>query len=178
MRTKLLLCFTVLAITFSSCMKHASDLVPGYGEILNTWKFTDGKNHYFGNFQGNAVLHSTPQSNNTYLLEMTGTERATGQVLTMAISLIEPNLSNNTFHSGISGSDHATAFYYSGSAASRDAIYSSSNNNPGAIMDFTISHYDATQRIATIIFNGEVFDAAGNKAGISKGKLTAKIDIQ
>lgn len=178
MRTKLLLCLAFVAVSFSSCLKHASDLVPGYGEILNTWTFANDNNNYFGKFQSNAILHSTPQSNNTYLLEMTGTERATGQILTMAISLTEPNLTTSTFQSGVNGSDHATAFYYSGSTASRDAIYTSSNNSPGAIMDYTILHYDADKQIATISFKGEAFDAAGNKTSITRGRLTAKIDIQ
>ncbi|HUM65619.1 MAG TPA: hypothetical protein PLV32_07240 [Chitinophagaceae bacterium] len=140
--------------------------------------FTDGSSQFFGKFNGNAILHSTPQANNTYLLEMTGMERATGQQLTLAISLSNPEVTTGTFQSGVAGSNHETAFYYSGSAASRDPLYASTNNNPGAVMSFVVSHFDATNRTATINFSGEAFDMSGNKVNITKGRLTAKVDIQ
>ncbi len=178
MRTKHFIYFIMISIALPCCMKHASDYVPGYGDAVNTWTFTDGQRHYFGNLPSNAILHTTPQSNNTYTLEMTGTERSGGQVMTMVISLNEPALKKTTYQSGISGSDHATAFFYSGSAASRDAIYSSANNNPGAVMNFIIVRQDTTNSTATIAFNGEAFDAAGNKTKILQGKVTAYIVFQ
>ncbi len=177
MRTKQFLILAFVMAALSSCMKHASDYKPGYGEIVNTWMFTDGSSQFFGKLYGNAILHSTPQSNNTYLLEMTGVERA-GQQLALAISFLNPEVTTGTFQSGIAGSDHETAFYYSGSAASRDPLYASTNNNPGAVMSFVVTHFDATNRTATIEFSGEAFDMSGNKVNITRGKLTAKVDIQ
>ena len=178
MRTRQFITFAMLAMTLTSCMKHAGDYVPGYGDAINTWSFTDGKNYYYGNFATGAVLHTTPQSNNTYTLEMTGAERATGEILTLAISLTDPIIHVDSYRSGINGSDHATSFYYSGSAASRDAIYASTNTNPGAVIEFTVLHYDADKHFATIAFSGQAYDATGKLVNISKGKLTTQIEFK
>jgi hypothetical protein len=176
MRTFASALFASLILLFSSCMKHASDYVPPYGVALNTWTFFDGTKNYFGDFLVDPVLDSTIQTNNTYTLDMTGIERASGQALTMAISLTDLNFALKSYQSGISGSDHATSFFYSGSAGSRDAIYVSANNDPGAVMTYNISYYDTAKNIATISFNGQAFDANGNMVNISKGKMTAHID--
>ena len=176
MRTLTFTLFASLTLLFSSCMKHAEDYEPGYGEAVNTWTFYDGTKNYFGIFLINPVLNTTIQSNNTYTLGMTGIERMSGQELTMAISLADLDFNVKSYQSGIGGSDHSTAFYYTGSTASRDGIYSSTNNDPGAIMNYTISSYDAVKNTATISFNGEVFDINGKIVNISKGKMTALID--
>jgi hypothetical protein len=176
MRTLASTLFASLILLFSSCMKHASDYVPPYGVALNTWTFFDGAKNYFGNFLVDPVLNTTIQTNNTYTLDMTGIERASGQALTMAISLTDLDFAIKSYQSGISGSDHATSFYYSGSTGSRDAIYVSANNDPGAVMTYSISYYDIAKNIATISFNGQAFDANGNMVTISKGKMTAHID--
>lgn len=176
MRTLASVLSASLILLFSSCMKHASDYVPPYGVALNTWTFSDGTKNYFGDFLVNPVLDTTIQTNNTYTLDMTGIERATGQALTMAISLTDLDFAVKAYQSGISGSDHATSFFYSGSAGSRDAIYVSANNDPGAVMTYNISYYDAAKNIATISFNGQAFDANGNMVNIAKGKMTAHID--
>jgi len=157
-------------------MKHASDYEPPYGVALNTWTFSDRTKNYVGDFLVNAVLDTTIQSNNTYTLSMTGTHKGSGQLLTMAISLADRDFAVKSYKSGISGSNHSTSFNYSGSAGSRDAIYSSSNNDPGAVMTYTISYYDAVKNTITITFSGQVFDTGGNMMNISKGKMTAYID--
>lgn len=176
MRTLIFSLFASLTLIFSSCMKHASDYEPPYGVALNTWTFSDGTKNYVGDFLVNAVLDTTIQSNNTYTLSMTGTNKGSGQLLTMAISLADRDFAVKSYKSGISGSNHSTSFNYSGSAGSRDAIYSSSNNDPGAVMTYTISYYDAVKNTITISFSGQVFDAGGNLMNISKGKMTAYID--
>ena len=175
MRTFLFTLLASLAFLFSSCMKHAEDYIPEYGTAFNTWTFTDGSKNYSGHFATTPVLHTTIQSNNTYTLEMTGTEKSSGQLITMAISLADLDFTPLSYQSGISGSDHATSFYFSGSAGSRDAIYSSTNTDPGAVMTYTISKYDAANDITTISFSGQVFDAGGNKINITKGKMTTRI---
>lgn len=169
---------SLLVLTLVSCMKHASDYIPQDGEIPNTWTFTDGTKYYWGRLPSGATLHTTPQSNNTYVLEMTGEERATGEVLTMSIALNAPKADPGSFQSGVSGSDYSTGFFYSGSSASRDAIYVSSNNNPGAVMNFDIRHFDEKNNLVRIQFNGQAFDANGNVVNISKGKLTAVVDYK
>ncbi|MGZ8523370.1 MAG: hypothetical protein ACXWV1_03020 [Chitinophagaceae bacterium] len=176
MRTLTFAFFSALVLLFSSCLKHASDYAPPYGVALNTWTFSDGIKNHFGNFLIDPVLNTTIQTNNTYTLDMTGIETVSGQALTMVIALSDLDFAINSYQSGISGSDHATAFYYSGSAGSRDAIYISTNNDPGAIMTYTISQYDAAKNIATISFHGQAFDANGNMVNISNGKMTARID--
>lgn len=176
MRTFLFAFLASITFVFSSCMKHASDYVAPYGAALNTWTFTDGVKNYFGNFLVDPVLDTTIQNNNTYTLDMTGTERGSGQLLTMAISLADLDFVVRSYQSGISGSDHSTSFYYSGSTASRDAIYFSSNNDPGAVLTYNISYYDAAKNTATITFSGQAFNANGNLVNISRGKMTAHID--
>lgn len=176
MRTLTFTLFASMALLFSSCMKHAEDYVPGYGEVSNTWTFYDGTKNYFGTFLVNPVLNTTIQSNNTYTLDMTGIEKTSGQVLTMAISLADLGFTIKSYQSGIGGSNHSTAFYYSGSVASRDGIYSSTNIDPGAVMTYTISSYDAAKKTATISFSGEVFNTNGKLIPISRGKMTANID--
>jgi len=171
--------FTFLALlifVFSSCMKDAFDYEPPYGVAENTWTFTDGIKNYTGKFAVDATLDTTIQSNNTYTLDMSGMQTSSGQILTMVISLADLNFGVKSYQSGISGSDHSTSFHYSGSSASRDAIYFSTNNDPGAVMTYNISFYDAAKYTITITFSGQAFDANGNLVNISKGKLTAHID--
>lgn len=168
----------VLLIVFSSCSKFAYDDVPAYGEGLNTWTFYDGNRYYSGNIAVSAVLDTTLQANNTYTLATTGTERITGQLFTTALALADLNFTVKSYQSGINGSDHATAFYFSASAASRQSIYSSTNNDPGAVMTYKIAHYDPARDIVTISFNGNVHDEFGNMVTISRGKITAHITRQ
>jgi len=176
MRTLIFSFAASLTLLFSSCMKHASDYEPAIGEAVNTWTFKDGSKTYFGDFVSNPVLGKTIQSNNTYTLSMAGIQKGSGQLLTMAISLADLDFNVKSYQSGINGSDHATSFSYSGSAGSRDAIYSSSNVDPGAVMTYNISHYNAVKNIVTITFSGQVYDASGNLMNISKGKMTAHVD--
>lgn len=168
----------VMLIVFSSCSKFAYDDPPAYGEGLNTWTFYDGNRYYSGNIAVSAVLDTTLQTNNTYTLAMTGTERITGQMFTTALALADLNFTVKSYQSGINGSDHATAMYFSASAASRQSIYSSTNNDPGAVMTYKIVHYDPTRDIVTISFNGNVHDELGNMVTISWGKITAHITRQ
>ena len=174
MRTNLFVIFVSVSLLFTSCMKHAGDFKPSYGDELNTWTFSDGNKFYYGKFQSDPVLNTTPQSNHTFTLDMTGTELS-GEKLTLVLSLADLDFSVRAYQSGISGSDHFTALYYSGSATSSAAIYASTNNSPGAVMNYTIIHYNDVKSIATIMFDGEAFNANGNKVNIVKGKLTARI---
>lgn len=167
----------VMSLVFSSCMKHAEDYVPSYGEVLNTWTFNDGSKSYFGNFLADPVLDTTLQSDNTYRFDMTGVERGSGQLLTMAISLADLDFAIKSYQSGISGSNQSTSFFYSGSAVSRSAIYFSTNNDPGAVMTYNISSYNAANKTVTITFSGQVYDTNGKMTNITRGRLTARINI-
>lgn len=167
-----------LLIVFSSCSKFAYDDVKAFGDELNTWTFYDGNRYYSGNIAANAVLDTTLQANNTYTLAMTGTERITGQLFTTALALADLNFAVKSYQSGVNGSDHATAMYFSASAASRQSIYSSTNNDPGAVMTYKITYYDPVKDIVTISFNGNVHDELGNMISISRGKITTHITRQ
>lgn len=175
MRTSIFSFFALLSLVFSSCMKHANDYEPPYGIEVNTWAFFDGTKTHVGNFLINPVLNTTPQPDGSFILDMTGTERS-GKLVTMAISLADADLTTRSYQSGVTGSNDATAFYYSGSAGSRDAIYSSTNIDPGAVMTYSISYYDAVKNIAMLTFSGQVFDSNGTLVKISNGKMTAHID--
>lgn len=168
---------TVL-IVFSSCSKFAYDDGSAFGEELNTWAFYDGDHYYSGNMAMNAVLDTAMQANSTYTLAMTGTERITGQLFTTALALADLNFTVKTYQSGIDGSNHATGMYFSASAGSRQNIYSSTNNDPGAIMTYRITYYDPGRDIITVSFNGHVHDELGNMVTISRGKITVRITRQ
>ena len=47
-------------LLLQSCMKHAEDYVPTYGEVDNTWTFFDGSKNYYGTFATHPILHTTP----------------------------------------------------------------------------------------------------------------------
>ncbi len=96
----------------------------------------------------------------------------------MTIALNQPKASTGNFQSGIDASDLSNAFYYTGSAASRDAIYISSNTTPGAILNIDIVQYDEVSQRAIVKFSGQAFDSAGNLVNISKGRLTAKVSLK
>jgi hypothetical protein len=178
MRTLSITLFASLVVLFSSCMKHASDLIPVYGTDPNTWSFSDGTKNYLGVFYANPVLDTMPQTNGTYLLNMTGTEKGSGQLLTMAIALSDIDFIPKSYQSGIGGSDLATAFYYTGSAGSRDGIYSSTNIDPGAVVTYNVVSYNPDKNVVKIAFSGEVFDANGNLVKITNGKLAANIKLK
>lgn len=178
MRTKFYILALLLTCSLSSCMKHASDQMPLYGEVDNTWIFSDGNKLYMGSLPSGAILYTTPHNNNTYTLEITGSAHATGEIFTMTIALNQPKASTGNFQSGIDASDLSNAFYYTGSAASRDAIYISSNTTPGAILNIDIVQYDEVSQRAIVKFSGQAFDAAGNLVNISKGRLTAKVSLK
>jgi hypothetical protein len=178
MRTLSITLFASLTLLFSSCMKHASDFIPEYGTDPNTWSFSDGTKDYLGVFYTNPVLTTTAQSNGTYLLNMTGREKGAGQLLTMAIALSDLDLTPKTYQSGINGSDHSTAFYFTGSAGSRDGIYSSTNTDPGAVITYNVVSYNPDKNVVRISFSGEVFDANGKLVKISNGKLAANIKLK
>ncbi|MFC0775762.1 hypothetical protein [Terrimonas alba] len=178
MKPSLFTALLTLLIIFSSCSKFAYDDVKAFGDELNTWAFYDGNRYYSGNIAMSAVLDTAMQANNTYTLAITGTERITGQLFTTALSLADLNFTVKSYQSGVNGSDHATAMYFSASAASRQSIYSSTNNDPGAVMTYRITHYDAVRDIVTISFSGNVHDELGNMVNISRGKITVHITRQ
>ena len=165
-----------LIFIFSSCMKDAFDYEPPYGTAVNTWTFTDGINNYTGKFAVDATLDTTIQSNNTYTLDMTGIQTSSSQILTLVISLADLDFGIKSYQCGIGASDHSTSFYYSGTAASSNPIYFSTNTNPGAVMTYNIAEFDAAKNTVSIKFSGQVFDANGNLVNISKGKMTAHIN--
>jgi hypothetical protein len=178
MRTLLMTLLALAAFAIQSCSKHAEDYVPTYGTVENTWTFFDGFKNYFGTFTSNPVLHTTPQANNTYRLELSGREKTSGEILNMAISVPDLNLRTNTFQSGISGSDHETSFNFTGSVSSRDPIYFSTNLDPGAVMTYKIVSYDAGKKQVVIEFSGDAFDVNGKVYKITKGKITASITFK
>ncbi len=176
MRTLSITLFASMIVFFSSCMKHAEDSIPEYGTAPNTWSFSDGTKNYMGTFMANPVLNTTAQSNGTYTLDMTGSEKRFGQLLTMSIALSDLNLTPKSYQSGIGGSNHSTAFFYTGSAGSRDGIYASTNNDPGAVITYTITSYNPARNLVMISFSGDAFDINGQLVKIIKGKMAANIE--
>lgn len=175
MKTFLFVFLAALSFAFTSCMKEAFDYEPAFGTKLNTWTFNDGVKIQNGHFLEDPILHTTIQNNNTYTLELNGMQSGTGLTFNTVISLSDLDFAVKSYQSGIPGSDHFTSFHFSGTAGSRDPIFFSSNNDPGAIMNFTIENYNASENTVTITFSGEAFDVNGHLVSISNGKMTAQI---
>jgi len=113
--------------------------------------------------------------NNSYTFSMLGAEAGTGNLFNLILSLLDANFTVKTYKSGVDGTNYLNAFYYS-EFASSDDIYKSSNLDPGPIMNYTITAYDAAKDIVTIEFSGQAQLANGSFVAITKGKVKAKVE--
>jgi hypothetical protein len=177
MKKNLLLSFLFICIISSSCKKGSGNAGVNYGSDLNTWTFKEGSTVFSGQLLFDAAsLNKTLQSNNSYTFDMSGPEKNSGALFSLILSLLDLNFTVKTYQSGTSGNDYLNAFYYTETPSSVDDIYKSSNLDPGPIMNYTITAYDATKDIVTIEFNGQAQLVSGNYVNITGGKVTAKID--
>ena len=94
----------------------------------------------------------------------------------MALSLLDLNFTTKTYKSGISSDNHLNAFYYNSSPVSPE-VYKSSDLDPGPVMNYTITAYDAAKDVVTIEFSGQAQLTDGTTyVPITNGKLKVKID--
>ena len=164
------------ALLLSACSKD-SDNDPNDGIAENSWTFTEGSKVFSGTFLfGHASLNTTLQANNTYTFGMIGPEKTSGYLFNIVLSLLDLNFTTKTYQSGINSNNHLNAFYYTESPVSADDIYKSSNLDPGPVMNYTITAYDATNDVVTITFSGQAQLANGNHVAITNGKLKVKVD--
>lgn len=173
MKKKFILYLLPLLLLLSACSKDSdnNDLEE------NSWTFTEGSNVYSGSFLfGHATLNTTLQSNNTYTFAMLGVEKNSGYLFNIVLSLLDLNFTAKTYQSGVSGNDYLNAFYYTQSPTSVDDIYKSSNLDPGPIMNYTITEYDAANEIVTMTFSGQAQLANGSLVSITNGKVKVKVD--
>ena len=164
--------FIALVTIFSSCSKSGKDANTG---TVNTWTFTEGSKVFSGQLIFDAQLNTLLQSNNSYTFSMLGAEPTTGNTFNLILSLLDLNFTVKTYQSGTAGNDYLNAFYYS-SLTSVDDIYKSSNLDPGPIMNYSITAYDAAKDVVTIDFSGQAQLASGSFVSITKGKVIAKIE--
>jgi len=170
--------FYLLPVVFllSACSKD-SDNASNDGTAANSWTFTEGSKVFSGSFLfGTASLNTTLQSNNTYTFGMLGVEKTSGCLFNIVLSLLDLNFTTKTYQSGINSNNHLNAFYYTQSPSSPDNIYKSSNLDPGPVMNYTITAYDATNDVVTITFSGQAQLANGTYVAITNGKVKVKID--
>lgn len=170
MRTIILL-FSSTLLLFISCNKDSSSPAD-YGNILNTWYFEEGQNKYKGTMTGDAILHTTLAGNQTYPLAISGYTEP-GRAFFIFLSLLDLNFSQRNYQSGIFGSNHINSFSFS--VLVGNAIYRSSNGEPGPIMNYTITEYGPGKEILSISFNGEVFDENNNRPRIQNGRLKIRV---
>jgi len=168
--------FVVLTqlIIFSSCSKGSKDDASD-NMMVNSWTFTEGSKTFSGLLIFDAQMSSTIQPNNSYTFSMLGAEAGTGNLFNLILSLLDANFTVKTYKSGVDGTNYLNAFYYS-EFASTDDIYKSSNLDPGPIMNYTITAYDAAKDIVTIEFSGQAQLANGSFVAITKGKVKAKVE--
>jgi|GEM_PF-3030702 len=176
MKKTLLLYLLPVALLISACSK-SDDSDNEFKE--NSWTFTEGSKVFKGSFVfGHATLNTTPQSNNnTYTLAMLGAESTSGYLFNIVLSLLDLNFTVKTYQSGVNSvDDHRNAFYYTESPVSADDIYKSSNLDPGPVMNYTITEYDASGDVVTFTFSGQAQLANGNYVSITNGKVKVKIE--
>ena len=175
MKKNLLLVFAFVSLVISSCKKESTK--DDTTTEVNTWTFTEGSKTFEGKLLIDANLNTYLQANNTYNLGILGFENTSGYLFNTVLSLADTTFTTKTYQSGIGGNEYLNAFYYMESAASIDNIYKSSNLDPGPVMTYTITSYDAVKEIVTITFSGKAqIDDNGNMATITNGRVTAKVE--
>ena len=176
MKKTFILYLLPVLLLVSACSKD-SDNDSNNDIAENSWTFTEGSNVYSGSFLfGTASLIVGPQANNTYQFAMLGAEKNTGYLFNIVLSLLDLDFTTKNYQSGIDGTnDHINAFYYMETPASLET-YKSSNYDPGPVMNYTITAYDAANDVVTIEFSGQAQLQSGTYVAISKGKLKVKIE--
>jgi hypothetical protein len=177
MKINRLIFFLFISLAFLSCKKDSGSKDSGtqYGTKLNTWTFKEGSKQFSGLLLFDAQMNTMLQSNNTYTFGMIGPENSSGYMFTINLSLLDLNFNQKTYQSGVDGNDYINAFFYT-ELGSVDDIYKSSNLDPGPVMNYTITAYDASKDIVTITFSGKAQLANRSFVDITEGKVTAHIE--
>lgn len=174
MKKKFILYLIPAVLLLSACSKDSDN---SNETQVNSWTFTEGSKTYSGSFVfEHASLNTTLQANNAYTFGMLGVEKNSGYLFNIVLSLLDLNFTAKTYTSGVDGNDYLNAFYYTQSPTSSEDIYKSSNLDPGPVMNYTITEYDAANDIVTITFSGQAQLANGTYVPITNGKLKVKID--
>ena len=176
MKKILLLLFVSATIFFSACSKNSNEDDVDYGTDVNTWTFTEGSKVFSGNLFFDASLNTFLQNNNSYNFGILGSEKTSGFLFNTYLSLLDLNFTQKSYQSGTAGNNYLNAFYFMESAASPDFTYKSSNQDPGPVMTYTITSFDAAKDIVTITFSGQANLANGSSINITNGKVTAKFE--
>jgi len=174
MKKNLLFLFLAVTLIFSACSKSSDSNNPS--NAVNTWSFKEGSKTFSGVLAFDASLNTFLQGNNSYTFGMIGPEKSSGFIFNLILSLTDLNFTSKNYQSGVSGNDYLNAFYYLENLVSTDNIYKSSNLDPGPIMTYNITSYDAAKDIVTITFSGQAQDVNGTLVNITEGKVTAKIE--
>lgn len=165
-----------LTVLFTACSKDSDKEENSYGTKLNTWTFTEGSKVFSGGIMFDyATLHTNRNNFNKYSLDMVGLENNEGNLFSLNLDLLDLDFTQKTYQSGIPGRSDHNVFSYSVPVLVDD-IYNSSNFDPGPVMNYTISAYDAAKDIVTITFSGQAKRENGSFVNITNGKVTAKID--
>ena len=176
MKKYLLLLFVFASIIITACKKGSDSDSVNYGTDLNTWTFTEGSNVFRGSLLFDASLNTFLQNNNSYNFGILGVEKDAGYLFNIYLSVLDLNFTTTTYQSGTAGNDYLNAFYFSETPASIDNIYKSSNQDPGPIMTYNITAYDAANDIVKITFSGQAQLVNGSFVNITNGKVRTKIE--
>lgn len=174
MKKTLLLSLLAALILVTACSKKSDKDDDNTAE--NTWTFTEGSKTFSGSFLfGTASLTTSAQANGTYTFSMLGVESNTGHLFNVILSLLDVNFTTKNYQSGINSNNHLNAFYYMDTPVSPET-YKSSNLDPGPVMNYTITAYDAANDVVTIEFSGQAQLQSGTYVAITKGKLKVKVE--
>jgi hypothetical protein len=171
---KLTVYLFLLSLTiFFSCKKSSSS----NSNAVNTWTFTQGSTVHSGSVPLGAALNTYLQGNNSYSFGVSGVEQNNGHGFDIVLSLADTTFTQKTYQSGVAISDLITSFYYSTAYGSIDIFYESSNypTDIGAVMNYTITSFNASTNVLEITFSGQAIDSVGNNVNITNGKVTCKV---
>ncbi len=174
MKKTLLFPSLVLVIFLMGCKKDSDGGGENFGTTINTWTFTEGGTTYKGHLLFDASLNTLLQGNNSYTYSMIGPEEESGYFFNLVMSLLDLDFTTTTYQSGVSGTAYLNAFYYFEDFGMVEENYKSSNHDPGPVMNYTVTAYNASTDVVTITFSGQAKVPGGAIVNITNGKVTAR----
>lgn len=169
---KLFICILIVATGLLSCKKSTTD---SPAQELNTWSFKVSGTTYQGDLYWDPLLNTLLQGNDTYTFTMLGGEANSDRVFNIVMSLADTTFTAQNYQSGLVGTDHITAFYFTHGVGGAE-IFKSSNYDPGPVLSYRIESYNAATREMNLSFNGNVKDENGNLVSLTEGKVRCTIE--
>lgn len=138
----------------------------------NAWSFNHGKAFTEGSIDL-AIVNANPLGGSGSILALTGRNLQNGDsALSILLVLPGSTITPGTFKTNQGN----TTLFSLNSTNTGDPIYTSNNTTPDAVITVVIVSYDASSKIVTGTFSGNVMnEAGGGKVAITNGKFRAVV---